>query len=834
LTAAARTLKLKASPTPGLTILPPGQSWWREWFDPPFAAEYSLPMSTSLPRLCVRGLTWLLLLGPVLWLRPAAAGAEELTGEQIYRQRCAACHGASGEGSDDYKRALAGDRSVAQLAGLIAKTMPKDDPGTCTGADAQKVAAFIYDAFYSPAARERNKPPRIELSRLTVRQYRNAVADLVGSFRSPGKWDEQRGLHGEYFKSRRFRREDRVLDRTDAAVAFDFGETGPDPKKFDANEFSIRWEGSVLAPETGDYEFIVRTDHATRLWVNDARRPLIDAWVKSGSDTEYRGSLFLLGGRAYPLRLEFSKAKQGVDDSKTNKRPATKASITLEWKPPHRAAEVIPQRNLTPNRFPVLLVAATPFPADDRSLGYERGTTISRAWEEATTEAAIEIAGYVAANLRELSGVADDASDRKARVHDFCLRFAERAFRRPLTDEQKKRYVDHQFEAGLDLDTAVKRVLLFVLKSPRFLYREIDAPLTLPSPPGGEGRVRGDGYDVAARLSFGLWDSLPDQELLDAAARGQLATREQVVRQAERMVSDLRARSKVREFLLQWLKVDQAPELSKDPRQFPGFDQALASDLRTSLELFLDDVVWSDASDFRQLLLADTLYLNGRLARFYGADLPADAPFQKVALQPGERAGVLTHPYLMATFAYTGASSPIHRGVFLARSVLGLTLRPPPEAAAPLAPDLHPQLTTRERVLLQTKPQACQTCHGMINPLGFPMEHFDAVGRFREQEKERPIDATGFYQTRAGKVEKFAGVRELAAFLAGSEETHEAFAEQLFHYLVKQPVRAYGPRKLAELRRSFADNGYNVRKLVVTSVAESALFTREEKRKGQP
>jgi hypothetical protein len=779
--------------------------------DPPFAAEYSLPMPTSLPRASVRAL---LCLG-LLLLRPGPAVAETLTGEQIYRQRCAACHGASGEGGDDYKRALAGDRSVTQLAGLIAKTMPKDDPGTCTGDDARKVAAYIYDAFYSPAARDRNKPPRVELSRLTVRQYRNAVADLVGSFRAPGKWDEQRGLRGEYFKSRRFRTGDRVIERVDPTVVFDFGETGPDPKKFEANEFSIRWEGSVLAPETGDYEFLVRTDHATRLWVNDAKRPLIDAWVKSGSDTEHHGSIFLLGGRVYPLRLEFSKAKQGVDDSKTNKRPATKASIALEWKQPHRPAEVIPQRNLTPNRFPVLLVAATPFPADDRSLGYERGTTISRAWEEATTEAAIEVAGYVAANLRELAGVAEDA-DRKARLRDFCLRFAERAFRRPLTDEQKKLYVEHQLAAP-DLDTAVKRVLLFVLKSPRFLYREIDN--------------QGDGYDVASRLSFGLWDSLPDQELLDAAAHGQLATREQVVRQAERMVADLRTRSKVREFLLQWLKVDQAPELSKDPKLFPGFDQALASDLRTSLELFLDDVVWGDASDFRQLLLADTLYLNGRLARFYGADLPADAPFQKVALNPGERAGVLTHPYLMATFAYTGTSSPIHRGVFLARSVLGLTLRPPPEAFTPLAPDLHPQLTTRERVLLQTKPQACQSCHGMINPLGFPMEQFDAVGRFREKEKDRPIDATGSYLTRSGKVVTFSGVRELATFLAGSEETHEAFAEQLFHYLVKQPIRAYGPRKLADLRRSFADNGYSVRRLVIDSVAESALFTREVRKK---
>src|SRR5262249_8466891 len=169
-------------------------------------------------------------------------------------------------------------------------------------------------------------------------------------------------------------------------------------------------------------------------------------------------------------------------------------------------------------------------------------------------------------------------------------------------------------------------------------------------------------------------------ELLEAAAAGRLATPEQVRRQAERMVTDLRARAKMREFIMQWLKVDQVPELSKDRKRFPDFDQAVASDLRTSLELFLEDVLGSDASDFRQLLLADSLYLNGRLSRIYGGNLPANAPFQKVTLKSGERAGVLTHPYLMAAFAYTGESSPIHRGVFLARSVLGRALRPPPDA----------------------------------------------------------------------------------------------------------------------------------------------------------
>src|SRR5262249_33179650 len=156
---------------------------------------------------------------------------------------------------------------------------------------------------YSAPARERNQPPRIELARLTVRQYRNAVADLIGTFRPPAKWDEQRGLKAEYYKNRRFRTTDRVLERIDPEVKCDFGTDTPVPEKTEAHEFSIRWSGSVLAPETGEYEFVIRTEHAARLWLNDLNRPLIDAWVKSGKDTDYKGSIFLVGGRAYLLRL---------------------------------------------------------------------------------------------------------------------------------------------------------------------------------------------------------------------------------------------------------------------------------------------------------------------------------------------------------------------------------------------------------------------------------------------------------------------------------------------------------------------------------------------------
>ena len=276
---------------------------------------------------------WIVLIGLGAALLPRMApAAEGRTGEQIYRQLCARCHGATGEGTqENYPHPLVGKRSVAQLVRFIAKTMPEDDPGKCVGVDAQKVAAYIYETFYSKEAQSRTKPPRIELARLTVRQYRNAVADLIGSFRDPGRWDAQNGLRGEYFKSRRFRNGDRVLERVDPTIRFDFGTSSPDPDKVEADQFSIRWEGSVLAPETGIYEFIVRTEHATRLWVNDVNRPLIDAWVKSGNDTEHRASIFLLGGRVYPLRLEFSKAKQGVDDSKTNKTKPPRSRRRSPW-----------------------------------------------------------------------------------------------------------------------------------------------------------------------------------------------------------------------------------------------------------------------------------------------------------------------------------------------------------------------------------------------------------------------------------------------------------------------------------------------------------------------
>lgn len=738
------------------------------------------------------------------------ANAWPAPGEELYQARCARCHGDSGEGtSENFPHPLAGEKSAEELAQFIRKSMPSDNPGSLSEGDSREIAAFTFSEFYSPAAQARRTPPRRELSRLTARQHRNSIADLISSLLQSPRRTAGEGLEGHYATIEANGDGKQIFKRTDPQIQFDFGQSSPDPDKINPIEFAISWEGSVHAPRSGEYEFIVRSENAFRLYVNDMKRPLLDGWIKSGNQTEYRETLQLLGGRSYPLRLHFTKSGQGVRVDRSKEKVAP-ASIALLWRPPHANPTIIPAKCLSPLFVSPTLVLATPFPPDDRSTGFERGTSISAEWEQATTSAAIETAEHVRERLPEFLSRQEPQPDTPAGLRLFCRRLAERAFRRPLGHAELQVYVERPFERAPDPESAVERIVLMVLKSPRFLYPEAD-------------RQQSDGFSVASRLALSLWDSLPDDELLAAAAAGQLSTREQVLAQARRMSGDPRFDTAIREFFAHWLRVDQARPLAKDDTLFAGFDAAVIADLRSSLETHVDAALADERADFRQLLLGNTIYLNGRLAKQLGVDLPADAPFQKVELPREQSAGILTHPYLMAALADSTTSSPIRRGVFVVRSVLGRTLRPPPDAVPPLAPSLHPELTTRERAALQTSAQTCQSCHALINPLGFALEGFDAIGRVRTTDNQRAIDATGSYVTRRGDTVPFVGARQLAEFLASSDEVHTAFVEKLFFHAVKQPVRAYGPRTLTDLRETFVRNEFNIRRLMEEIAVAAAL-----------
>jgi len=730
-------------------------------------------------------------------------------GASLYKAKCQSCHGPKGEGTKRYKRALEGDLAVPQLARLIRETMPEGQPNTLDQADAAAIAEHIHKEFYSQLARERSHPPRVELARLTIPQYRQSMADLVGSFRPASGKQGAEGLKGEYFKNRRFNNGDRVLERTDPGVNLALGKESPVPGMIEPHEFSIRWTGSIIAPETGEYEFIVKTEHAARLWVNDPDTPVIDAWVKSGNDTEYKGVTRLLAGRAHPLRLEYSKAKQGVNDANKTKAPPPSAptSIHLLWRRPDMPPRLVPAKALRVTGSSPVFASSAAFPPDDASLGWERGSAISKAWDQAATDGALEAVAHVMARIDDFSKSKAADADRTAKLKEFCAAFATRAFRAPLAQETRSLYVDRPFTGSPDPETGARRALLAILKSPRFLY------------PGLEART--DSHAIAAHLALSLWDSLPDPPLSDLAASGKLARREVMLKEAERMLADPRARAKLARFFHHWLRADHAADVAKDMVRFPGFTRDHLASLRESLEWKVDEFLGSAETDYRKLFEGDSVPLDGKLAKFFGVELPPDAPMRDVPLPGQGRAGILTHPFVLAVHAYGAETSPIHRGVFVARNILGVALKPPPEAVSPIAPDLHPSLTTRERVILQTKPTACVSCHGIINPLGFPLEAFDAIGRQRTQDRGKPVDTKGSFLDKAGGRHSFANAMELAGFIRGSRDARDSFVEQVFHHLAGQPVRAYGSGRPVELGEAFTKGGHSLKRLC----CEIALVT---------
>jgi mono/diheme cytochrome c family protein len=742
-------------------------------------------------------------------------GAEDSgKGREVFRQQCAKCHGKQGEGvKGKYDDALHGDWSIDKLTRFIEKTMPEDDPDKINGPQVEAVARYINDAFYSREARARNHPARVELARLTNRQYVNTVADLLRQFtgdESPAQ--AERGLRGNYRSKVGKGDENRKsFDRVDRQVTFslDAGSADAEQLGTGTNEINITWRGALVADESGDYEFIVKTPNGARLWINDEDTPLIDAWVASGKLDEHKATLRLLGGRAYPLRMEFFKAAK----DKT-------ASVALLWKPPHGAEELIPSRNLSTARATSTFVVTTPFPPDDSSVGYERGVAVSKAWDEAATQAAVEVANHVVKQLDRFSRSKPSDTNRAARVQTFCEEFVTAAFRRPLTTTQKREHVASQFKKAPKTDDAVKRVVLLTLKSPRFLYLGLDSS-------------KPDDFEVASRLSFDLWDSLPNRELTKLAASGALHSSAQVSQQAQHMLDDPRAHAKMQYFLQHWLQMNRVEDFSKDTTLYPGFTPEIVADLRTSLKLFLDDVVWSPSSDYRRLLLEDDLFVNNRLASFYGVSTNADDDFVKVSFDPKQRSGVVTHPYLLAAFSYQKSSSPIHRGVFLTRNIVGRALKPPPMAQVFKDEDFAPNLTMREKVAQLTRPTACQSCHSVINPLGFSLEHYDAVGRFRTKEGGRSIDAASEYTTDDGEKVRLTGARDVAEFAVGSEHAQNAFIEHLFHQTVKQPIRAYGPDVQDRLRESFVKSGFNIQQLLVDIATLSALHGIEKAAKNK-
>lgn len=410
---------------------------------------------------------------------------------------------------------------------------------------------------------------------------------------------------------------------------------------------------------------------------------------------------------------------------------------------------------------------------------------------------------------------ADVASDACGRA--FVERFGRRAFRRPLSEEEIAAYFGlySSTRTALDGPTAIQIVIEAFLLSPSFLFRtELGAGDATRS-----GAHPLTAHELATALSYFLWDTMPDAALDAAADSGALADPAEVERQARRMIADERARPALASFWLQLLGYDRL-EAGKDETRFPDYE-ALAPSMREETSRFVAHVAFDDAAgDLATLFTSSTSFIDAPLAELYGVDAPATA-FAAVALDPAERSGVLTHAGLMSAWATPTDSSPVRRGYFVTTRLLCQELPDPPEGVAIADPPGDGTQTTRERFERHSTDASCSGCHALLDPRGFPFEHFDAIGRYRIEENGQPIDPQGEL-TGTDVDGPVDDARALATSLAASAGVRSCLVRQTFRWASgRQETEADQPT-LDAMSAHFEASDTRIRELLVGYVlAES-------------
>ena len=398
-------------------------------------------------------------------------------------------------------------------------------------------------------------------------------------------------------------------------------------------------------------------------------------------------------------------------------------------------------------------------------------------------------------------------------------RLAHRAYRRPPTAQEVDDLLVF-YRQGLErggFEDGIETALRAVLVSPHFLFRAEHPPAH-----GRDGPHQVSDYELASRLSFFLWSSIPDDELLEAAGNGRLRDDAELESQVRRMLADRRSGALVENFAGMWLHLRNLDSWTPDRRLFADFDDNLRQSFRGETELLFEAIVREDRS-LVELLSADFTYLNERLAKHYGVPHIYGDHFRRVKLPPdGIRGGILTHGSILAVTSYGNRTSPVLRGKWVLENILGTPPSPPPPEATPLrersASDAV--LTLRERISEHRADPACARCHDIIDPIGFAFENFDAVGRWRTHDEDFPVDASGTLPdgTRFSGPDGF-----LRALLRRPELFVSTATEKLLIYALGRGLESYDAPAVREIVREAAKDDYRFSSLML-GVVRSAPF----------
>jgi hypothetical protein len=461
------------------------------------------------------------------------------------------------------------------------------------------------------------------------------------------------------------------------------------------------------------------------------------------------------------------------------------------------------------------------FSEDEEQAGYAANTTLPvqelqlMQYEQAAESLAAQAVGNRTTYAALVPCAPVPPSGEPACVDRFVRTVGKRAFRRPLDDDEAAAYATlfGSARTGADFESGVRTVLAAMLQSPNFLYRfEWGAPGAHPE---SDGSVPLSQYEVASRLSYFLWNTMPDDSLFAAADAGQLGTADAVTAAARRMVQDPKARDGLASFHLQWLQLQGLATLEKND---PTFTTDLRSAMSDEVVAFVDGVVRQGDGTLDTLLTGDFSYLEGPLYDLYGVASPAgglpSTPTRTTL--PAGRAGVLTLPAVLAVHAHADQTSIVHRGLLVLEQFLCSEVPPPPpNVDMTVPPSSDAGLSERQFLQQHSQNPGCAVCHTSMDALGDAFEEFDAIGRYRTTDGAQPVDSSGQLTGTAHQNGPVADAAGLAHRLAAADEVRACLARQWFRFLFGRVEGAADEHTIANAMSSFGGAGDRIPDLLV-------------------
>jgi hypothetical protein len=477
------------------------------------------------------------------------------------------------------------------------------------------------------------------------------------------------------------------------------------------------------------------------------------------------------------------------------------------------------------------LLGASGTPADalvpDEHIGPFQSNAIAPVTEllvEQHQEIAKALAQDAVSRMDQIVSSCDLAADEGTTcATQFVTEFGLRAYRRPLTAAEVTPYVELYTlgKQGGGAENGFRLVVEAMLQAPSFLYHaDVGGSGTPSATP-----VPLTPYELSSRLSYFLWNTMPDAELFALAGDGSLSQDSVISAQVARMLNDPKAGHTIGMFHTQWLGLEDLGSIDKDEDLFPQFSPELLSAMVTETELFSDYVVRQGDGLLKTLLTSNLAFPQGELFGVYGATQPAGYELgTPVALDASQRAGILTQAAFLTRKAHRNQSSPVHRGLLVRENVLCQPIEAPPAEVNNTPPPVTPSTSTRQRFAQHTADASCAGCHLLMDPIGLGFENFDALGQWRTVDGLGPVDATGsFEEVQPDLAGNFTGAVELANKLANSEEVTNCFSVQWFRFSLGRIEATNDACSIKAIREGFQASGGNI-KTLLAQIALSDAF----------